>query len=118
MLFESTHKLLEKADDYVTVEVTTSYTINGAKQSIPPQKQKIAAKSEKKDVTEKESQDVTAAGKTYKCKVYEVKNIAGNGQEVKATMWVSKDVPGGMVKMEAAAESGKVTSTLKSSEKK
>src|SRR5438046_3079564 len=63
MLFESTHKLLEKADDHVTVEVTTSYTIDGAKHSVPPQKQNIAAKSEKKNVAEKESEDVKAAGK-------------------------------------------------------
>jgi len=119
MLFESTHKLLEKADDHVTVEVTTSYTIDGAKHSVPPQKQNIAAKSEKKNVAEKESEDVKAAGKTYTCKVYEVKETTPtNGKEVTAKVWVSKDVPGGMVKMEASTDQGKVTSTLKSSETK
>jgi hypothetical protein len=121
MTSEAVSKLVKKEDDGVTIEVSSSMEIAGQKQTMPPQTQKVAPKVEKADAPTQvgeSTEKVEAAGKTFDCKVYEVSKKQPNGQTVKAKMWVSDDVPGGVVKMEAKSEQANVSGVLKSFEKK
>ncbi|HTL29438.1 MAG TPA: hypothetical protein VL282_09455 [Tepidisphaeraceae bacterium] len=121
MSSESTNKLTAKAEDNLTVEISGSMEVAGQKHTIPTQTQKVTKMVEKADapqqVTEK-TEKVEAAGKTFECKVYELTKALPNGQTIKAKTWMSTDVPGGVVKMEAKSETGNFTAVLKSFETK
>lgn len=117
MQMEMTQKLAEKADDKVTIETTATMEMMGQKHATPARKQEIKAKTEKADITEIGSEKVEAAGKTFDCKVYEMKNPDPQSQG-KAKAWISSEVPGGLVKMEANGPQGKMSYTLKSFEVK
>ncbi len=118
MTMEMTRKLIEKTDDHVTIEVTTTMDIGGQKRTMPPRNQNVPAKMEKKDVKSSGSEDVEAAGKKYTCKVYDVKGFSAQNPDATVKLWVNDDIPGGLVKMEAESPRGKMTSLLKSFETK
>jgi hypothetical protein len=118
---ETTNKLAKKGDDAITVEVSGTMEAFGQKQTIPTRSQTIAPKVEKADAPQQvgeATEKVEAAGKTFDCKVYEVTKQLPNGQSVKSKIWVSDDVPGGVVKMEVKSDQANVTGVLKSFEKK
>lgn len=116
---ESVRKLVSKADDSVTIEVTASVTFAGQSHSTPPHEQKIAAQIDKKDADVSTSNEkVEAAGKTFDCKVYNITQATPDGKSVTAKVWITDEVPGGVVKMEAKTDRGDVTSILKSYEAK
>jgi hypothetical protein len=135
---EMTQKLVELTDDHVTIETTATTTVMGRSHTMPPRSQSIPAKEEMKDVTELGNEKVDAMGKTFDCKVYEITKgpPVATGRPTqpnqesggKAKIWVSPEVPGGVVKLEAtghsanpsAGEGGTITMTylLKSYEAK
>jgi hypothetical protein len=111
-------KLVEKADDHVTVESTTTTTVMGQDHTTPPQKIVIPAKSDAKDVIAHDNEKVDAAGKTFDCKVYETVEPTPQNENAKGKIWVNDEVPGGLVKMEAGSARGTITYLLKSFEVK
>ncbi len=116
---ESVRKLVSKADDAVTIEVTANVTFAGQAHTSPAHQQKIPAQIDKKDAqVSTSSEKVEAAGKTFDCKVYNVTQTTPDGKTVNAKVWITDDVPGGVVKMEAKSDRGDVTSILKSYEAK
>jgi len=115
---ESVYKLAEKADDHVVVEITTTMTMAGNKQTMPLQKVTINAKAPKADVKELGKEDVEAAGKKYPCTMYELSNFTPQMKNAKLKAWVNDDIPGGIVKMEIKGDANTITSTLKSFEVK
>src|SRR5436190_2237129 len=65
-----TRTFTEKTDENVTLQISMTMNIMGQKQSPPPQTIKIPAKADPKDITEIGTEEVTAAGKTFSCKIY------------------------------------------------
>ncbi|MCC7351315.1 MAG: hypothetical protein IT446_12170 [Phycisphaerales bacterium] len=113
MVMESTYTLKEKTDDYVTVETSASMEMMGQKHNLPPQQKQIKAQVEKVDVVRVGSEEVSAMGQTFECDVYEIHSDNSKPTEVNAKLWANKDVPGGVVKMEANSPHGTVTLLLK-----
>ncbi len=111
-------KLVEKADDHVTVESTTTTSVMGQDRTGPTTKIEIPAKTDAKDVIAHDNEKVEAAGKTYDCKVYETAQPTPQSDQAKAKIWVNGDIPGGLVKMEAGSARGTITYLLKSFEVK
>jgi hypothetical protein len=133
MTMESTRKLVEKTDDHVVLEVTATVSIMGQQHTAPARKVTVPAKAEQQDLKSIGSEDVQAAGKTFSCKVFEMslKDVAaqrpgggprGGGAATapqgKAKVWISDDVPGGLVKIQVDTPQGTMTQTLKSYEAK
>jgi hypothetical protein len=116
---EITTKLVSKSDDEVTVERTTTMEFGGQKRTSPPKTEKIKAKvdNDKYDVkSDSGSEKIEAAGKTFDCKVIEIANPQNKDTTLK--LWMSDQVPGGVVKIEAKAGQGSFSSLLKSFEAK
>lgn len=113
MVMESTYTLKEKTDDQVTIETTVSMEMMGQKHTMPPQQKAIKARVEKVDFEQVGSEEVSAMGKTFKCEIYEAHQDNSKSKEFKAKVWVNKDVPGGVVKMEANTPQGMMTLMLK-----
>ena len=115
---ETKRTLAEKADDHITLDIASSVDVLGQHHDEPAHQVKIPAKAEKKDVQDLGTEDVTAAGKTFKCHVYEAKGFFTKNPEAKVKVWVNEEVPGGLVKMEASSPRGSLTMLLKSYEAK
>ncbi len=112
-------KLTEKADDHLTVEMTVTMQMMGQEHATPPLKITVPAKTDPKSATSLANEKVEAAGKTFDCKVYEVKSDSPKGGgDAKMKIWVSSDVPGGLVKMETTSTRGTVDWLLRSFEAK
>ena len=107
----STNKLLEKDGEKVIVEISGTMNIAGQKNELPPQKQTIPAQIAKRSIKQAATEAVEAAGKTFDCKIYEMLNDPGQ-PDAKAKVWLSDEVPGGVVKLEAAMPQGSVTGAL------
>jgi hypothetical protein len=124
MKMQTTRKLTEKTDDHVTLEITSTVTVMGQTHTTPPKDFPIKSKCEKQDVHQTSTEDVTAAGQTFHCTVYEVTaKTAGvapppgqkpQQQNIRMKIWTSPDVPGGMVKMEMPSSHGTITMILTS----
>jgi hypothetical protein len=111
-------KLIEKTDDHLVLEVTTTVAMSGKTESLPPSKITVqAAPDPAIGATQTGSEDVTAAGKTFSCKILTVTNSVA-GPNVKLKIWTSKEVPGDIVKLEMDGPSIKIRSMLKSLEAK
>jgi hypothetical protein len=115
MELETVQKLAEKADDHVVLEATPTMKILDNVQQLPAQRQNVPSKTEKKDLKKFPDEKVKAAGQTFVCKVYQMKqpNPRGGG-EIEAKVWMSDKVPGGTVKLEGTAERAKFIMLLKS----
>ncbi len=118
MEMESTRTLKEKTDDHLVITVQATMNMMGQQHTTPERTMTIPAKTQKKDVKELGTEDVQAAGQTFSCKVFEVKGINPQEPGAFAKIWVSPEVPGGVVKMQAGSPRGTITSTLKSYDKK
>ena len=100
------------------VEISGTMNIAGQKNELPPQKQDIPAQIAKRSITQVATEKVEAAGKTFDCKVYEMLSDESAQNNAKARVWLSDEVPGGVVKLEASMPQGSVTGTLTSFETK
>lgn len=120
-----TMTLLSISPEKATVETKAAMSAAGAPQP-PAQKIDIAAKvnkSEAQDVgqpapnikaeTKQGEEKVEAAGKSYDCKWTEVTSTQ-QGMNVVAKTWLSDEVPGKLVKLEAST-TGAMASTTKMS---
>jgi hypothetical protein len=118
---ETTTTLKSVTPEKVEVQSAGKMSFMGHDNETPVQTRTIAAKEAKQDKKDLGEQDVAAMGKTFKCKVYEITGAnagapsahGGAGADAKATIYVSDDVPGGLVKMDIAGANGqKMTFTL------
>jgi hypothetical protein len=92
------HTLLESGAEKVVVEQKNKVNANGMEQPESTEKEEIFKGKDKDPIKiEKESdEEIEVAGKKLKCHV-----IEGTQKEMhKVKFWVSKDVPGGVVKAE------------------
>ena len=116
MGMEMTVTLVEADKDKgtVTLERSGAMEFNGQKINQPPSKSVVDSKP-KANETYKEAgeETLTIAGKELKCKVYEVEQGEGPGK-MSARIWVSEEVPGGMVKMTMKGPQGSGELTVKS----
>ena len=123
-----TTTLKELVEDHATLERAVTAVVMGHDHTNPPQSETVPAKAEKREMTELPNEKIEAAGKTFDCKVIETTGNVPMGrpgapaQTVKMKLWVSSEVPGGLVKMEMpnamAGADAKVDYTLKSFEVK
>jgi hypothetical protein len=112
---ETTQKLAEKSTDQVVLDVSAVMQIAGQSRPIPGRRQAVTRTWEAKDAKPLPDEKVEAAGETFTCKVYKVKQPSPQGKgDVDATIWVSDKVPGGMIKMEAKMANGTMSMLLKS----
>jgi hypothetical protein len=108
-------KLIEKTDDQLVLEGTATVSVAGQPRTSPPTKEtlKAAAPDPMKDLTQVGAEEVTAAGRTFSCKIYTVSSPAAAGAKT-VKLWICSDVPGGLVKGEVdASPMGKVSCVLK-----
>jgi hypothetical protein len=116
--------LKQVADDHVTVTIQTTVSVNGQDHSQPPHDQDIPATSDASKYKEDGEEDVTAVGKTFKCKVYEFTGAAPAGPPGAASgpstakVWACEDVPGGVVKINVSGGAVDVTMLLTAYEAK
>ena len=115
---ESTNTLVEKGADKVVVEVSGTMEVAGKRNAIPAQKQTIPAKIDSQSINKVAGEKIDAAGKTFDCAVYEMVNPDPAQKDAKAKVWISDEVPGGVVKLEANMPQGSVNGSLKSFEVK
>lgn len=113
---ESTQTLTQKTDDQVKLEITVTMEMMGQKHTMPPKEQVVEARIEKQEIEQVGEEEVTAAGQTFTCKVYEGHSTNGKSADSSVKIWFSEEVPGGVVKMEAVTTHGTITSVLKSFE--
>jgi hypothetical protein len=112
MTMTSTRTLKEKAEDHVVLEVVTVMAMGGKKEPSRPVAQTVQAKLDAKDVKELGKEKVKAGGKTYECTAYAMKDASPNYIGTNPKVWVSPDVPGGVVKVEMSTPKGPVAQVL------
>ena len=98
---DQVQKLIDIADDKVTLEISGTRKFNGKELPMPPRKQDIRAKYKEGDVLiEKEGdEEIEVAGKKFKCHWLELTTRNGpNPGKMKA--WMTEEVPGGVIKAE------------------
>jgi hypothetical protein len=115
MTFEYQYVLSEKADDHVTLMITTTMSVMG-QQHTNSRSQTIAAKVDSIKAQQIGEDKVDAAGKTWDCKVWNIPDMANQSTTVK--VWAADALPGGIVKMDATTPRGNVEFLLKSYEAK
>lgn len=117
MLMETHHTLVESGADKVVVEQKNKVTVNGMSQPESTEKEEILKDKEKNPLKiEKEGdEEISVNGKTMKCHWVE-----GVQEKSKVTFWLTKEVPGGIVKGEISGAElpGKMLLTATSWEKK
>ena len=113
-----TRTMLETGAEKIVVETKTKITIGGQEQPANTEKEDILKDKDKEPIkVEKEGEEeIEVAGKKVKCRW-----IEGTQKETtKLKFWVTKDVPGGLVKGEASGGElpGPMKITIVSWEKK
>jgi len=111
-------KLVELTDEKAVVESTTS--MSGM--DMPPQKMELTKMMEKVEMPKVEGQEMPKpdtregeerldiAGKSLKCKTIETMMKMGD-INVTSKVWMSDEVPGGMVKMESKTDGAMASTT-------
>jgi len=124
---EMTSTLKDVTPEHATLSTKTTVNMMGQSRQRPEVEQPVAARMQPRDISAAGEEDVEAAGKTYKCRVFDVRsessgraNAAPTSQPAPSTarIWVSSDVPGGLVKMIVHTPGGDMTLLLKSFEAK
>lgn len=118
--------MVSKDADKIVVENKMKQTMMGQSMDMPPQKTDVPAQIDKANPQYMDpaasiaDEEITVPAGKFNCKVYEKIHEEG-GNKTKMKAWLSKDVPGGMVKLEMTTE-GQMTSKgngeLKSIDKK
>jgi hypothetical protein len=115
-----TSKLVELTADKAVVEMTVTTKVAGMEFTTPatkmenPKKIKVEGKKPEaagkpEGVVKEGEETVKVGGKEYKAKFYETKTKTPSG-DVEGKIWMSDEVPGGMLKMESKL-SGAVAGT-------
>jgi hypothetical protein len=105
MEFESVTRLLEVTPEKVTIETLRRMKTGDRTIDSPPQKSEFKAKDPQKGKTiDERDEDVTVAGKTLKCRYFEIESAAPD-QKGKTTVkaWMTKEIPGGAAKSEVTS---------------
>jgi hypothetical protein len=111
MQFEAQYALAEKADDHVTVNISITMNMMGQTHTSSHQ-QTYAAKIDQGNAQQVGEENVTdGSGKSWDCKVWEVKGMEKEGDTVK--VWSNDGIPGGVVKMNATTPRGDITYLMK-----
>jgi hypothetical protein len=98
---ESTVTLTEIAADKIVVTSAGKVTVQGREKPTAPRKQEILLHDPKMGAIDKEGDEaVEAGGKTYKCHWIQASTESAGGVKVTMKMWLSKEVPGGIVRSE------------------
>ena len=99
ILVELTRTIIELGTDKLVVESKTKVSVGGMAQPESTEKEDIQKDKDKDPIkVEKEGEEeIEVAGKKIKCRW-----IEGTQKETKLKFWVTKDVPGGVVKGEAS----------------
>src|SRR5476651_979113 len=98
---ESTVTLTEIAADKIVVTSAGKVTVQGKEKPTAPCKQEIKLHDPKMGAIDKEGDEaVEAGGKTYKCHWIQTSTESAGGVKVTMKMWLSKEVPGGIVRSE------------------
>jgi hypothetical protein len=99
---EMTATLVEVTPEKLVLDRKQTMTFGGRTMDLPVRKEEVEAKVDpaktKIKQTEKE-EEVTVAGKTLKCRVWE-SEMEQNGQKMTGTAWISPEIPGGMAQGE------------------
>ena len=117
ILIETTRTLVSVTADQVVVQTVTRAKRNGHEDPAVPINQTITAKTDKDEIRETGRKDVDAMGKTFACRVWDstpakADPSAGHSstpapaESLKATIYVSDDVPGGVVRLEGQGPKG------------
>lgn len=118
-----TSTLVSVTPEKVVLQDYSTLHLGGHDQKNPGQQRDVPAKEEKKaEIKQLADEEIQAAGRKFKCKVYESVEIAtspdAKANKAKAKIWLSDEVPGGAVKMQLINDTGTTTFTLKSFEVK
>lgn len=98
---DQTQKLMDIADDKVTLEVSGTQKFNGKESPLRARKQEIKQKYKESEIQiEKEGdENIEVAGKSYKCHWLDMTTKSGpNPGHMK--VWMTSEVPGGAIKAE------------------
>jgi hypothetical protein len=115
---EMTRTLISIDSDNAVVETVSKVTVMGQEHAAPARRETIPVKidKEKDSIKETGDKDIDAMGKTFKCKVFEATGDpdapaahgpAANPDTMKATVYISEDVPGGLVRLDSNGQDGK-----------
>ena len=115
---DMTRKLVSLDDDKVVIEVASTVTFMGHDHAAPTRQETYPAKidKEKVDIKKTGDKEIDAMGKTFKCTVYEAtgdpdaptgRGAVMNPDNMKATAYISDDVPGGLVRLDGKGQDGK-----------
>jgi hypothetical protein len=115
---ELTRTLISVDSDNAVVETVSKMTFMGQDHASPARRETISAKidKDKDSIRETGNKDIDAMGKTFKCKVFEATGDpdapASHGPSVnldtmKATVYISDTVPGGLVRLDSNGQDGK-----------
>jgi len=106
--------LLSVADDQVVVETVSTGTLKGQKPTVSTKRETFKSKTVPTDLKLIGEKEVPAMGKTFKCKVFEgtgkPATAAGAKDDptaMKATIYLSDKIPGGLVRLDTAGPDGK-----------
>ena len=105
---EQVQKLLELADDKVVLEVSGKMKMAAGEFPMPARKQDVKAKepADKVKIEKEGDEEIEVAGKKLKCHWYELAVQAGP-KPMKIKAWMTKEVPGGIVKTEMTPDGQK-----------
>ena len=114
---ETTRTLVSITADQVVIHKVSTATQKGHIKTQAPVTETIPAKTTKDEIKETGHKDVDAMGKTFNCRVWDsttappkantgpgAKPAPGDG--VKATIYISDDVPGGIVRLDGTGPNG------------
>jgi hypothetical protein len=118
MHIETTRTLVSVTDDEVVIKTVSKLRRKGKETTQQPISQTIKAKTDKDEIKETGDKDMDAMGKTFKCRVWDStgpkaaeKPKPGEHKTIepgamKATIYVSGDVPGGVVRLDGVGPNG------------
>jgi hypothetical protein len=95
---DSTTTLVEVMPDKVLIETVTKGS--------PARKTEIkAVEAQKGKTIVEKDEEITVAGKTLRCRYYEMESEGTDKKKVIVKAWMSKEIPGGIAKSEVTSES-------------
>jgi hypothetical protein len=102
---QMTSTLREVTPDHVTIETRTTIDFGQGPHAGKPLRETEDARIEAEEVKNLGQETVQVMGRSFDCTVYQMKDDSVDGKERpwggKAKMWVSPEVPGGVVKIDA-----------------
>ena len=118
MHVETTRTLVSVTDDEVLVKTVSKLRRKGKETTQQPVSQTIKAKTDKDEIKQTGDKDTEAMGKTFKCKIWDSAGPKATEKPkpgehkttdpgaIKATIYVSDEVPGGIVRLDGVGANG------------